>query len=59
MLITMSEKEIQCLAVLQDIQDQRITQFQAAQLLNISERQIRLYCIDINFNDQLISASIL
>ncbi len=41
MLITMSDKEIQRLAVLQDVRDQRITQSQAAQLLHISERQIR------------------
>lgn len=41
MLITMSDKEIQRLAVLQDVRDQRITQSQAAHLLHISERQIR------------------
>ena len=41
MLITMSDKEIERLAVLQDVRDQRITQSQAAQLLHISERQIR------------------
>ncbi len=41
MLITMSDKEIQRLAVLQDVRDHRITQVRAAQLLHISERQIR------------------
>ncbi|WP_171501778.1 ISNCY family transposase [Acinetobacter cumulans] len=37
----MSEKELKRLSVLQEICDQRITQSQAAQLLHISERQIR------------------
>ena len=41
MLITMSDKELKRLSVLQEICDQRITQSQAAQLLLISERQIR------------------
>ncbi len=41
MLITMSDKELKRLSVLQEICDQRITQPQAAQLLHISERQIR------------------
>ncbi len=40
MLITMSDKEIQCLAVLQDVRDQRITQVRAAEILNLSTRQI-------------------
>ncbi|MBR7734295.1 ISNCY family transposase, partial [Acinetobacter nosocomialis] len=37
----MSDKELKRLSVLQEICDQRITQSQAAQLLHISERQIR------------------
>ncbi|MFX6145017.1 ISNCY family transposase [Acinetobacter baumannii] len=37
----MSDKELKRLSVLQEICDQRITQPQAAQLLHISERQIR------------------
>ncbi|MEL1746210.1 helix-turn-helix domain-containing protein, partial [Acinetobacter baumannii] len=37
----MSDKELKRLSVLQKICDQRITQSQAAQLLHISERQIR------------------
>ncbi len=41
MLVSMSDKELKRLSVLQEICDQRITQFQAAQLLHISERQIR------------------
>lgn len=36
MLLTMSDKEIQCLAVLQDVRDQRITQVRAAEILNLS-----------------------
>ncbi|MCG2574785.1 helix-turn-helix domain-containing protein, partial [Acinetobacter sp. ME22] len=40
MLITMSDKEIQRLAVLQDVRDQRITQVRAAEILNLSTRQI-------------------
>ena len=40
MLITMSDKEIQRLAVLQDIRDHRITQVRAAEILNLSTRQI-------------------
>lgn len=36
MLITMSDKEIQRLAVLQDVRDQRITQVRAAEILNLS-----------------------
>jgi DNA-binding Lrp family transcriptional regulator len=39
MLITMSE-EIQRLAVLQDVRDHRITQVRAAEILNLSTRQI-------------------
>ncbi len=41
MLVSMSDKELKRLSVLQEIYDQRITQSQAAQLLHISERQIR------------------
>jgi DNA-binding transcriptional regulator LsrR (DeoR family) len=37
----MSDKELKRLSILQEICDQRITQSQAAQLLHISERQIR------------------
>ena len=40
MLITMSNKEIQHLAVLQDVRDHRITQVRAAEILNLSTRQI-------------------
>ena len=36
----MSDKEIQRLAVLQDVRDQRITQVRAAEILNLSTRQI-------------------
>ncbi len=38
MLITMSDKEIQRLAVLQDVRDHRITQVRAAEILNLSTR---------------------
>ncbi|KWQ05177.1 transposase [Acinetobacter harbinensis] len=41
MLVSMSDKELKRLSILQEICDQRITQSQAAQLLHISERQIR------------------
>ena len=40
MLITMSNKEIQRLAVLQDVRDHRITQVRAAEILNLSTRKI-------------------
>ena len=40
MLITMSDKEIQRLAALQDVRDHRITQVRAAEILNLSTRQI-------------------
>ena len=40
MLVSMSDKEIQRLAVLQDVRDQRITQVRAAEILNLSTRQI-------------------
>jgi len=41
MLVSMSDKELKRLSVLQEIYDRRITQSQAAPLLHISERQIR------------------
>ena len=41
MLVSMSDKELKRFSILQEICDQRITQSQAAQLLHISERQIR------------------
>jgi hypothetical protein len=41
MLVSMSDKELKRLSILQEICDQRISQSQAAQLLDISERQIR------------------
>lgn len=40
MLVSMSDKEIQRLAVLQDVRDHRITQIRAAEILNLSTRQI-------------------
>lgn len=40
MLITMSDKEIQRLVELQDVRDHRITQVRAAEILNLSTRQI-------------------
>jgi len=40
MLITMTDKEIQCLSVLQDVRDHRITQVRPAEILNLSARQI-------------------
>ena len=36
----MSDKEIQRIAVLQDVRDRRITQVRAAEILNLSTRQI-------------------
>src|SRR5690606_37032600 len=41
MLVFMSYKELKRLSVLQEICDQRITKSQSAQLLHVSERQIR------------------
>ncbi len=41
MLVFMSDKELKRLSVLQEVCDQYIIQSQAAQLLHISERQIR------------------
>ena len=40
MLITMYDKEIQRLVELQDVRDDRITQVRAAEILNLSTRQI-------------------
>jgi hypothetical protein len=40
MLITMSDKEIQRIAVLQDVRDRRITQVRATEILNFLTRQI-------------------
>ena len=40
MLITMTDKEIQRLAVLQDVRDLRIIQVITAEILNLSTRQI-------------------
>lgn len=39
-LVCMSDKEIQRLPVLQDVQDHRITQVRAAEILDLSTRQI-------------------
>jgi hypothetical protein len=50
MLITMSGKEIQRLAVLQDVRDQRITQVRVAEILNLSTRQITLLLHKLNQN---------
>ncbi len=44
MLITMSDKEIQRLAVLQDVRDHRITQVRAAEILNLSPVKLPGYC---------------
>lgn len=41
MLVSMSDKELKKLSVLQEVCDKRITQSKAAQLLHLSERQIR------------------
>ena len=41
MLVSMSDKELKRLSVLQEVCDHRLTQLQAAQLLHISPRQIR------------------
>ena len=48
MLITMSDKEIQRLAVLQDVRDHRITQVRAAEILSLSTRQITRLLINLN-----------
>jgi len=44
----MSDKEIQRLAVLQDVRDQRITQVRAAEILNLSTRQITRLLLKLN-----------
>ena len=41
MLVSILDKQLKRLSVLQEVCDQRITQSKAAQLLQISERQIR------------------
>lgn len=41
MLVSMSDKELKKFSVLQEVCDKRITQSKAAQLLQLSERQIR------------------
>ena len=48
MLVSMSDKEIQRLAVLQDVRDNRITQVRAAEILNLSTRQITRLLINLN-----------
>jgi hypothetical protein len=48
MLVSMSDKEIQRLAVLQDVRDHRITQVRAAEILNLSTRQITRLLINLN-----------
>ena len=40
--------EIQRLAVLQDVRDHRITQVRAAEILNLSTRQITRLLINLN-----------
>ena len=50
MLITMSDKEIQRIAVLQDVRDRRITQVRAAEILNLSTRQITRLLQKLNQN---------
>ena len=40
MLVSMSDKELKRLSILQDVRDQRITQVRAAEILNLSTRQI-------------------
>ena len=48
MLVSMSDKEIQRLAVLQYVRDHRITQVRAAEILNLSTRQITRLLINLN-----------
>ena len=48
MLVSMSDKEIQRLAVLQDVRDHRITQVRAAEILNLSTPQITRLLINLN-----------
>lgn len=54
MLVSMSDKELKRLSVLQEICDQRISQSQAAQLLHISERQIRRLLQNTKLKVQLL-----
>ena len=53
MLITMSDKELQRISVLQDIRDHRITQVRASEILEISTRQISR--LMLKFNEHGIS----
>jgi hypothetical protein len=48
MLVSMSDKEIQRLAVLQDVRDHRIAQVRAAEILSLSTRQITRLLINLN-----------
>ena len=48
MLVSMSDKEIQRLAVLQDVRDHRIAQVRAAESLSLSTRQITRLLINLN-----------
>ena len=48
MLVSMWDKEIQRLAVLQDVRDHRITQVRAVEILNLSTRQITRLLINLN-----------
>lgn len=47
MLVTMSDKEIQCFAVPQDVRDQHIIQVRAAEILNLSTRQITQFLLKL------------
>ena len=47
-LVSMSDKEIQRLAVLQDVRDHRIAQVRAAEILSLSTRQITRLLINLN-----------
>ena len=48
MLVSMSDTEIQRLAVLQDVRDHRIAQVRAAEILSLSTRQITRLLINLN-----------
>ena len=48
MLVSMSDKEIQRLAVSQDVRDHRIAQVRAAEILSLSTRQITRLLINLN-----------
>lgn len=43
-LVTMSQRELQRLAVLQGIQDGKLSQVQAAQQMGLSVRQVKRLC---------------